>query len=305
MSTTILLIITPAFLLVCVMALLWGALVRSQKRRNVNIRDASLSNEELEAHAKSIAIHHAVTSRKNYVTLPIPRMNDSYNLILATYMKLNQDVQKRRVVPQAAEWLLDNFYMVEEQVKVLDSRNCAGGIYFLIQHAQELIRQGCSLNEVMAALIAERKQIRNVFTVNDMTNLRKSGRLGVVRQSVSTILNLRPILCLQNGSVFSQSVARGNHEQTRMLVESVPIGTKFVVIHGRESNPLLPTLQTMLRERLGDELELRIVSLGPVLTIHLGLTYLGVCWLDDENVTNVKCADAEGNDGSDRESPQA
>ena len=193
----------------------------------------------------------------------------------------------------------------EEQVKVLDSRNCAGGIYFLIQHAQELIRQGCSLNEVMAALIAERKQIRNVFTVNDMTNLRKSGRLGVVRQSVSTILNLRPILCLQNGSVFSQSVARGNHEQTRMLVESVPIGTKFVVIHGRESNPLLPTLQTMLRERLGDELELRIVSLGPVLTIHLGLTYLGVCWLDDENVTNVKCADAEGNDGSDRESPQA
>jgi fatty acid-binding protein DegV len=103
----------------------------------------------------------------------------------------------------------------------------------------------------------------------------------VVRLSVSTILNLRPILCLQNGSVFSQSVARGNHEQLRMLAESVPLGTRFVVLHSRENNPLLPMLQEMLVNRLGEGLELRIVSLGPVLAIHLGLTYLGVCWMDD------------------------
>ena len=168
----------------------------------------------------------------------------------------------------------------EDEIKVLDSRNCAGGIYFLIQRAQGLIAQGFSLCEVTERLAAERKLIHNVFTVNDMTNLRKSGRLGVVRLSVSTILNLRPILCLQNGSVFSQSVARGNHEQLRMLTESVPLGTRFVVVHSRENNPQLPMLQEMLVSRLGEELELRIVSLGPVLAIHLGLTYLGVCWMD-------------------------
>ena len=119
MSTTLFLVIVPVLTLACVMAFLWGALVRSQKKYNVNIRDASLSTDELEEHAKNIAIHHAVTSRKNRNTLPILRMNNSYNLILATYMRLNQDVQKRRVVPQTAEWLLDNFYMVEERVKVL------------------------------------------------------------------------------------------------------------------------------------------------------------------------------------------
>lgn len=168
-----------------------------------------------------------------------------------------------------------------DEIKVLDSRNCAGGIYFLILRAQALIEEGLSLNEIVEKLVVERKHIRNVFTVNDMSNLRKSGRLGVVRLSVSTILNLRPILCLQNGSVFSKSVARGNHEQLRMLVESVPVGTRFVVVHSRDNNPQLPTIQEMLRNRLGDELELRIVSLGPVLTIHLGLTYLGVCWMDE------------------------
>ncbi len=169
-----------------------------------------------------------------------------------------------------------------DEIRVLDSRNCAGGIYFLIQRAQTLIDQGLNLAEIAEKLASERKLINNVFTVNDMTNLRKSGRLGVVRLSVSTILNLRPILCLQNGSVFSRGVARGSHEQLRMLAESVPENAKFVVIHSRENNPQLPLLQEMLRKRLGDGLELRIVSLGPVLAIHLGLTYLGVCWMDEK-----------------------
>ncbi|MDD3212344.1 MAG: DegV family protein [Eubacteriales bacterium] len=169
----------------------------------------------------------------------------------------------------------------EDEIKVLDSRNCAGGIYFLILRAQKLIADGLELNDIVEKLLEERKLINNVFTVNDMTNLRRSGRLGVVRLSVSTILNLRPILCLQNGSVFSKGVARGSHEQLRMLAQSVPDGSRFVVIHSRENNPQLPALQDMLHKRLGDELELRIVSLGPVLAIHLGLTYLGVCWMDE------------------------
>ncbi len=168
-----------------------------------------------------------------------------------------------------------------DEIRVLDSRNCAGGIYLLILRAKKLIEEGLDLAGIVERLIVERKQIENVFTVNDMTNLRKSGRLGVVRLSVSTILNLRPILCLQNGSVYSRGVARGSREQSRMLVESVPRGVRFVVVHSREDNPQLPALQEMLRARLGDGLELRIVSLGPVLSIHLGLTYLGVCWMNE------------------------
>ena len=167
-----------------------------------------------------------------------------------------------------------------DMIKVLDSRNCAGGIYFLIVRAKQLIRERKSLDEILETLMAERNQIHNVFTVNDMTNLRNSGRLGVVRQSVSTILNLRPILYLQQGSIYSDGTARGSQDQMKKLVESVDPKVRFVVIHSHTENPNLPQLQAMLRARLGDRLELRVVSLGPVLTIHLGLTYLGVCWME-------------------------
>ncbi|HPF88372.1 MAG TPA: DegV family protein, partial [Candidatus Limiplasma sp.] len=79
---------------------------------------------------------------------------------------------------------------------------------------------------------------------------------------------------------YSDGTARGSHEQLKKLVESVPQGVAYVVIHCHIDNPMLTRLQAMLRARLGDRLELRMVSLGPVLTIHLGLSYLGVCWMD-------------------------
>ena len=67
----------------------------------------------------------------------------------------------------------------------------------------------------------------------------------------------------------------------------------FVVVHSRDDNPSLPALQETLRERLGSGLEMRIVSLGPVLSIHLGLTYLGVCWMTE--VSQAWCApEADG-----------
>ena len=168
----------------------------------------------------------------------------------------------------------------QDSIKVLDSRNCAGGIYFLIVRAKQLIKEKKTLSEIVEILSEERKKIHNVFTVNDMTNLRKSGRLGVVRQSVSTILNLRPILYLQQGSIYSDGTARGSNEQMKKLVEAVDPGVRYVVIHSHTDNPNLPHREGMLRARRGDGLEVRVVSLGPVLTIHLGLSYLGVCWMD-------------------------
>ena len=116
---TIYLYLIPAILLIGIVIFLWAVLVRSQKKQTVNIRDASLSSEGLEEHAKAISMQHAVTSQRYRIVLPISRMNNNYDYILSTYQILNQNIQKKSPVPQVAEWLLDNFYMIEEQVMVL------------------------------------------------------------------------------------------------------------------------------------------------------------------------------------------
>ncbi|NTW72830.1 MAG: glycosyl transferase, partial [Eubacteriaceae bacterium] len=96
--------------------ILWFTFNRYQKNRNTSIREASLTVEELEDHARKIAIGHAVSSKRNILDWPVARMNDNFNFILQVYKGLNKDVMEKRSVPPAAEWLLDNFYIIEEQV---------------------------------------------------------------------------------------------------------------------------------------------------------------------------------------------
>ena len=96
---------------------LWVALSNNKNKRIVRIHDASLTCEELEEHAKEIAFDHVISKREILSNWPLPRMNDNYNYILSVYKELNEDTQKKYAIPPAAEWLLDNFYIIEEQVK--------------------------------------------------------------------------------------------------------------------------------------------------------------------------------------------
>ncbi len=99
--------------------LLFFVLIRMQKNRNIQIRRASLSEEVLEDHARTIAREHAISSKFNRKNWPLFRMNDNYNDILSVCKSLNEDITQKRSVPPAAEWVLDNFYIVEEQVKII------------------------------------------------------------------------------------------------------------------------------------------------------------------------------------------
>lgn len=88
-----------------------------RKNKNIQIRGASLSEEVLEDHARTIAREHSASVNLSSSSWPLARMNDNYSVILSVCKSLNEDAAQKRTVPPAAEWLLDNFYIVEEQVK--------------------------------------------------------------------------------------------------------------------------------------------------------------------------------------------
>jgi len=106
-------------LLITLLGLILSAVMRLRKNRQINVLNAVLTVEELEQHAKRTALAHTVTSKKNRLYWPMRRINDNYSFILSLYKNLNDDVQHKRAVPPAAEWVLDNFYVIEEQAKSL------------------------------------------------------------------------------------------------------------------------------------------------------------------------------------------
>ncbi len=99
--------------------LLWSNFKKSRGKYTIKVRDASLTCEELEEHAKKIAIDHTISRKNRLYYWPVSQMNENYDYISSIYRELNDDVSKKYTIPPAAEWLLDNFYIIEEQVKVI------------------------------------------------------------------------------------------------------------------------------------------------------------------------------------------
>ncbi len=164
-----------------------------------------------------------------------------------------------------------------EKIVVVDSKATAGAMYLMLSKAREYANDGLPLAEVAAKVKELREKSRTFFSVEDMGPLRKSGRLNFVRMSVSTILNIRPILKLTSGGVNAYAMARGRHEQVRLLTEAAANCNVSVVVQHCGADEMAEQLTLRLREQ-GVTVIPRL--LGPVLAIHLGNGCLSVAWIE-------------------------
>ena len=98
---------------------------RQERRRHVRvehpggeegpIRFELFSNERLEQHAVSLAQAQKACSRLEGRKL-IPRVRENCRVLLDAYNAVASEVRAQHPITPAAEWLLDNFHVLEEQV---------------------------------------------------------------------------------------------------------------------------------------------------------------------------------------------
>lgn len=165
-----------------------------------------------------------------------------------------------------------------ENIRVVDTLTTAGGLYIMVRAARELIDAGYSLSETAERLEQMRGRVKALFSVGDMEPLRRSGRLGPVRQSVCTVLNVRPLLTCREGAVMACGMVRGKNEQLRALAQAVPKDARNVIVQCIKDTEAGRQLQQRLENKLGTSVMLR--PIGPVLAIHLGVDIVGVAWME-------------------------
>ena len=70
----------------------------------------------MENYAKKIAIEHKITGKTNNDTFPIKKLVEDFRTISLCYNVLNDCISLDVTIPPSGEWLLDNYYLIEEQV---------------------------------------------------------------------------------------------------------------------------------------------------------------------------------------------
>jgi cyclic beta-1,2-glucan synthetase len=81
------------------------------------VRDELFSVERLEQHAETLAAAQLVTAQPPRVLSLHRRLDDNAAVLLAAYRASAAELERGRGMVPAAEWLLDNYHIVEEQVR--------------------------------------------------------------------------------------------------------------------------------------------------------------------------------------------
>ncbi|WGD29118.1 glucoamylase family protein [Ancylobacter sp. WKF20] len=81
------------------------------------IREEMFGPERLEQHARSLATAQPIASRPRAVPALHARLESNAGVLLTAYRATAADAEAGRPVVPAAEWLLDNYHLVEEQIR--------------------------------------------------------------------------------------------------------------------------------------------------------------------------------------------
>ena len=146
----------------------------------------------------------------------------------------------------------------------------------LVDEAVNMVVGGLPLDKIVTNLEILREKIGTVFTVENIDNLIRGGRLTAM-QKPNTTLNTRPLFSLGGGIRFITNV-RGGAARCKALAQAVPDNARRIFVMRTGTDVDISPLIAELREKHpGKKIHLREV--GPVLSIHLGFGAFGVAYI--------------------------
>lgn len=87
--------------------------------RILNIKGTVLDKNQLEDYMEKVASDNVLKNTSDKETYPIPRLIENFELITNVYNLLNSHLKLGINIHPAGEWILDNYYIIEEAVKVI------------------------------------------------------------------------------------------------------------------------------------------------------------------------------------------
>lgn len=183
--------------------------------------------------------------------------------------------------------------MIADKVKVtvVDSLTATMGLGNFVHYLAKLINEKAPMAKIQQAIVEIPKKTSLYFLLDSLDNLEKGGRIGKASYLVGSILNIKPILRLEEGVIEGYDKVRGSKENKALIrladivAQKIDPSKKLYASFGyndrRESGE---QLKTLLQERGIETDEASWQEIGSVVSCHIGLGAVGIAFfqLDEE-----------------------
>ena len=169
----------------------------------------------------------------------------------------------------------------EADVEVFDSAAVSLGTGWMVLEAVKLAAQGASRSAVLQRLAKFRRDSFLFMTPLTLKYLQMSGRVGKLQGAIASLLNVKPIIILQNGMLEARETVRTRGKALERLVAlaEAAAGKALVrmgVVHARAPDEGRKLLD-MVTSRLNCE-AIMMEDLVPSLAVHGGPGVVGLAF---------------------------
>jgi DegV family protein with EDD domain len=168
---------------------------------------------------------------------------------------------------------------------LFDSQSGSAGQGFLALEAARMAQDGAEANEILARLEKLRDELIVVFLIDSLEYAVKGGRVGSLRSTVATLLNIKPIMTLRDGVIVEAGKVRTYSRAITYLVDFVKQraagrSVKLAVIHAgaQEAGEALLTRASAEIEHT----EALLADMAVAVAVNLGPGAVGIVALPED-----------------------
>lgn len=163
---------------------------------------------------------------------------------------------------------------------IIDSNALSMGLGFLVSEAAKMLREKLHIDEIKDRLGKLPEKIKLYYCVSTLEYLRKGGRIGLVSAAIGSILDLKPIISInEEGKYYSYTKVRGRNKSISKLIDIVKEGYEnkkinLAIMHGaaqEEADRLKELFSSFTNIK-----EIFFGQISPALVVHTGPGLVGV-----------------------------
>ena len=174
-----------------------------------------------------------------------------------------------------------------ERIRVVDTLSVSLAVAMLARAVQRRLARGTTDEELEELIARFQRDSRVVFTVETLEFLQRGGRIGRAAALAGSLLDVRPILAIEDGVVTAAARVRGRRKALQEFERRFDSGTedrpglRVAIAHG-DAEEWVGTLGELTRRvRPKAEIELT-ATLGAVVGTHAGPGAVGFFWFHDD-----------------------
>ena len=176
-----------------------------------------------------------------------------------------------------------------DRIRVVDSETASAAVTMLALAIQRRLRlaAGCSDEEIEALIERYKREAEILFTVDTLEFLAKGGRIGRAKALAGNLLNVKPILTIEEGEIVPVTRVRGRRkaleEFGRRFSEATSDrpGLRVGIAHAEAEGTVEELRAVVAAARPQAEIEI-VTTLGAVVGTHAGPGTVGFFWFADD-----------------------